>query len=102
MENKENRTNNYFVVRTDRAGVFFGEIKERSHDEITMTNVRKIWYWSGAAAVEQLAVDGVSKPEACKFTIAIKEMIIADPIQIIPCTDKAYKILSGVKVWRNE
>lgn len=34
----------YYIVRADRAGVFFGEIKERSASEITMTNVRKIWY----------------------------------------------------------
>lgn len=92
--------NNYYIVRANEAGVFFGEIKERSHDEVTMTNVRKLWYWDGAAAVEQLAVDGVSKPKNCQFTVVIDEMIIANPIQIIPCTDKAYKSLSEVPVWK--
>lgn len=92
--------NNYYIVRANEAGVFFGEIKERSHDEVTMTNVRKLWYWDGAAAVEQLAVDGVSKPKNCQFTVVIDEMIIANPIQIIPCTDKAYKSLSGVRAWK--
>ncbi len=94
MENK------YYIVRTDRAGVFFGKIKERSHDEITMTDVRKIWYWDGACGVEQLAMDGTTKPRDCKITVVVDEMTIADPIQIIPCTDKATEILLGVAVWK--
>lgn len=93
MENK------FYIVRADRAGVFFGKIKERSQGEVTMTDVRKIWYWDGACAVEQLAIDGTKKPNECKLTVTVPEMIIANPIQIIPCTDKATKSLSGVKVW---
>ena len=94
MENK------YFIVRTNRAGVFFGKIKERSSEEVTMTDVRKIWHWDGACAVEQIAMDGVKRPGNCKFTVIVPEMTVMEPIQIIPCTDKAAKILSGVDVWQ--
>lgn len=94
MENK------YFIVRANRAGVFFGQIKERSHDEVTMTNVRKLFYWDGACAVEELAMNGTKKPGNCKFTIEIPEMVIADPIQVIPCTDKAVESINEVKVWK--
>lgn len=94
MENK------YYIVRADRAGVFFGKIKERTSGEVTMTDVRKLWYWDGACAVEQLATDGTTNPKDCKFTVTIPEMIIANPIQIIPCTDKAVKSLSAVAVWQ--
>ena len=90
----------FFIVRSDRAGVFFGKIKERTSEEVTMTDVRKLWYWEGACAVEQLAVDGTKEPKKCKFTVTVPEMIIANPIQIIPCTDKAIKSLSGVAVWQ--
>lgn len=92
--------NKYYIVRADRAGVFFGKIKERNHKEVTMTDVRKIWYWDGACSVEQLAIDGTSKPNDCKLTVVVPVMIIADPIQIIPCTDKAVESLSGVKIWQ--
>lgn len=91
----------YYIVRADRAGVFFGKIKERKPYEVTMTNVRKLWYWDGAAAVEQLAVEGTKRADGCKFTVTVDEMIIANPIQIIACTDKAAKILSGVKEWKS-
>ena len=94
MENK------YYIVRADRAGVFFGKIKERAQGEVTMTDVRKIWYWDGACAVEQLAMDGTKAPRSCKLTVEVPEMIIANPIQIIPCTDKAVESLSGVAVWQ--
>ena len=92
--------NQFYIVRTNRAGVFFGKIKEASHDEITMTDVRKIWHWEGACAVEQLALDGTSKPYDCKFTVVVPEMTIAEPIQIIPCTEKAIQSLSKVDVWK--
>lgn len=92
--------NQKFIVRSEKAGVFFGEIKERNGDEVTMTNVRRIWYWSGAASLSQLAVDGVSKPEDCKFTVYVKEMIILGAIEIIPCTEKAIKSIEGVEVWK--
>lgn len=92
--------NQKFIVRSDKAGVFFGEIKERNGDEVTMTNVRRIWYWSGAASLSQLAVDGVSKPKDCKFTVYVKEMIILGIIEIIPCTEEAIKSIEGVEVWK--
>ena len=98
MKIKENK---YYVVRTALAGVFFGKIKKASKNEVTMTDVRKLWYWEGACAVEQLALDGVKLPEKCKFTVVVPEMCIADPIQIIPCTEKAAESLSGVEVWRS-
>lgn len=90
----------YYIVRTNRAGVFFGKIEERTANEITMTDVRKIWHWDGACAVEQLALDGTKRPSECKFTVSVPEMIIAEPIQIIPCTEKATKSLAWVAVWQ--
>lgn len=92
--------NQFYIVRTTNAGVFFGKIKEKSADEITMTEVRKIWHWEGACAVEQLAMDGTKRPDGCKFTVVVPEMTIANPIQIILCTEKATASLAGVAVWQ--
>lgn len=92
--------NQYYIVRCDRAGVFFGKIKGKTGNEVVMTDVRKLWYWDGACAVEQLAVYGVSRPDKCKFTITVAEMAVMQPIQIIPCTEKAAEIIKGVKEWK--
>lgn len=94
--------NTYYIVRCDRAGVFFGRIKERSEKEVVMTDVRKLWYWDGACAVEQLATEGTTEPENCKFTVTVPEMSVMDPVQIIPCTDKAEKTIRKVPVWKRK
>lgn len=88
------------IVRANGAGVFFGELKEKNGTEVTMCNVRKLFYWDGAAAIEQLAVDGTSSPNGCKFTIIVDEMTITNVLQIIPCTEKAINSLESVKVWK--
>jgi len=91
---------NYFIVRAKNAGLFFGQISERNGNDVTMTNVRKVFYWDGAAAPEQLAVDGSKKPENCKLTVRVESMEIAEWIQIIPCTEKATKNLDAIPEWK--
>ena len=93
-------SNKYYIIRTEQAGVFFGHIKERTGNEVTMTDVRRLWYWEGAASLSQMAVDGVSRPHDCKFTVTVPEMTILGVIEIIPCTDKAMDSILGVKEWR--
>lgn len=88
------------IVRADRAGVFFGEIKERSGSEVVMTNVRRLWYWDGAASLSQLAVNGTVRPDECKFTVVVPEMTILGVIEIIPCTEKAIASIEGVREWK--
>ena len=88
------------IVRADRAGVFFGEIKERNGSEVVMTNVRRLWYWDGAASLSQLATEGVSKPQNCKFTVVVTKMTILGVIEIIPCTKRAVESINSVAVWR--
>lgn len=92
--------NRFYIVRADRAGVFFGHIKERVGSEVTMTNVRRLWYWSGACSLSQLAVDGVKNPGECKFTVIVPEMTILGVIEIIPANETAVKSIEAVKPWK--
>ena len=92
--------NQKVIVRADRAGVFYGEIKERDGSEVVMTNVRRLWYWDGAASLSQLAVDGTTAPKECKFTVVVPEMTILGVIEIIPCSDKAIASIEGVREWK--
>ena len=92
--------NRFYIVRADRAGVFFGHIRERVGSEVTMTNVRRLWYWSGACSLSQLAVDGVKNPNGCKFTVVVPEMTILGVIEIIPVSEAAVKNIEAVKPWK--
>lgn len=92
--------NQYCIVRTERAGVFAGTIKERNGSEVTLTDTRRLWYWDGAASLSQLAVEGTSKPRNCKFTVVVPEITVLGAIEIIPCTEEAEASIKGVKEWK--
>ena len=83
MENK------YWIVCGDRSGVFFGQIASRNGPEVELRNARKLWCCDGAFSVEELAVEGVTNPSICKFTVVVPEIVITDAIQILLCSDKA-------------
>ena len=88
------------IIRADRAGVFFGTLKEKNGNEVTLTDCRRLWYWDGAASISQLAVDGTTSPNNCKFTVIVPEISILSVIEIIPCTDKAIHSIENVAVWK--
>jgi len=89
----------YVIIRTYSAGVHAGYLKDREGKEVQLLNSRRIWYWSGAASLSQLAVDGTSDPDNCKFPCTLPELTLTEAIEIIPCTEKARKSIEGVKVW---
>lgn len=89
----------YCMVRTYSAGVFAGYVAKRDGKEATLKNARRIWYWDGAATLSQLATDGTSEPDKCKFPCAVEEVTLTEVIEIIPITDKAKKSIDEVPVW---
>lgn len=92
--------NRYYIIRADRAGVFAGNIKERNGSEVTLTNARRLWYWSGAASLSQMAMEGVKRPNECEFTVAVNEITILGVIEIIPCSSAAEKSIKEVEEWK--
>ena len=97
---RETPVTNYVIVRTRSAGVFAGEIVSKSGMEVEMKNARRLWYWSGAASLSQLALDGVSKPNQCKFPEALPLVTLTEVIEIISCSEKASASIAGVPIWK--
>ena len=89
----------YCIVRGDRSGVYAGVLKARQDRETVLTDARKIWYWQGATCLAQLASEGTSKPNGCKFPAPVAEVAITDVIEVIPCTAKAEASIRSVRVW---
>lgn len=91
----------YVIVRADQAGVFAGTLKKQvDSTTVIMSNVRKLHYWDGAAAVEEIAVIGTKKPEGCRFTVVVEEMQISGVCQIIPATETAIENIKKVTEWK--
>ena len=91
----------YCIVRTYSAGVFAGYVESRNGQEAVIRKSRGLWYWDGACGLSQLAVDGTSKPQNCKFTVVVDRRELIQVIEIIPCTEKAKKSIEGVVIWKS-
>ena len=88
------------IVRTTSAGVFAGYLKSRNGKEVVLLKARRLWYWSGAASLSQLSVDGVSNPGECKFPCEVEKDELTEAIEILPLTDKAKKSIDSVEIWK--
>lgn len=87
----------YVIIRTYSAGVFAGILSEREGKEVKLTKARRLWYWDGAFTLSEIAMNGVKKPENCKFACEVDEIILTEAIEIIKCRDGAQRIIRGVK-----
>lgn len=88
------------IVRGDRSGLFFGTLERREGREVELTNVRRLWYWSGAASDFQLAAEGVKCPAECRFTQPIFSLEVLDAIEVLPCTEAAIANIEAVEIWK--
>ena len=89
----------YVIVRCDRSGVFAGIITKEVGNEAILKNARRLWYWSGAASLSQLALEGTKKPNECKFPAVLPEIRLKDVVEVIPCTKEARNSIALVKTW---
>jgi hypothetical protein len=90
----------YCIVRTFSAGVFAGNLVSRKGKEVVMTDARRLWYWSGAASLSQMAVVGTSNPSGCKFPVAVSRVTLTEVIEILDVTATAEKSIKEVPVWK--
>ena len=90
----------YVIVRTYSAGVFAGYLLKREGKEVELKKARRLWYWAGAASLSQLAQEGVSKPEECKFPCEVENVTLLEAIEILDVTEKARESIASVKVWK--
>jgi hypothetical protein len=90
----------YVIVRTYSAGVFAGYLVSRNGKEVVLSQARRIWYWDGAASLSQLAVDGTSKPENCKFPVAVDRVELTEAIEILSVTVQAQNSIAAVPIWK--
>lgn len=97
---KSKKLGHYVIVRTYSAGVFAGNIESKDGQEVVLLNARRIWYWAGAASLSQLATDGTSNPNACKFPCEVSRIELLNAIEILDVTPQAEKSIKSVAVWR--
>lgn len=92
------------IIRSYGAGVFFGTLNEveRTDDKYTveLLNCRRLWQWSGACSITQLAVDGTINPSGCRFTITEPSIVVSSVIELHECSEKSIKSIESVSEWK--
>ena len=92
----------YCIIRTYSAGCFAGYIdRDREiKNEATIKNARRLWHWSGASSLSQLANEGVKNPVDCKFPAEVVELDLSGIIEVIPATQEAQDSINNVSIWQ--
>jgi len=94
----ENTLNNMIgkkcIVRTYSAGVHFGEITDKSGNEVILKNARRLWYWKASESVSLSAVAKYGLDSKSKITPAI-DSIWLEAIELIPVDDRVAKNIEG-------
>lgn len=90
------------IIRTYSAGVHYGTLVKEERSEggyhVILENTRRIWKWSGANSLSELASIGVSNPTECNFSMAVKRNKLL-AIEIISVTDTAIDSIESVPNW---
>ncbi|RPD89374.1 hypothetical protein EGK74_03915 [Neisseria weixii] len=77
------------IIRTYSAGVWFGRLKEKSGNEVILTEARRMWKWW---AKESISLSGVAlhgiRQDRSRIAGAV-DSVWLQPIEIIPVSGKA-------------
>ena len=90
----------YVIVRSKESGCHAGYLKKEEGSAITLINARRLWYWSGAASLSQLAMEGVSSPNDCKFPCEVSKITVYGCCEKISVTATAKASINRVPVWK--
>jgi hypothetical protein len=86
-----------YIVRCDRAGVFFAGIRDRRGAEADLVDARRIHSWQGATECIGIARSGVGRNS--RITAAAPSMTVLGVIEVIPCSDEAQASLEAHPEW---
>lgn len=90
----------YVIARTYSAGVFAGYLEEIKGKEATLLNARRLWQWSGAASLSQMAMEGTKSPSTCKFPIEVAKVKLTEVIELLDVTEQARLSIASVPIWK--
>lgn len=94
----------YVIARCSQAGVHAGYLVSTNEHHTVLRDSRRIWYWSGAASLSEIAVYGMNqaKSQTSKIAAPVKEVRLRDSdiCELISCSDDGRASVEGSPVWR--
>lgn len=94
----------YVIARCRDAGVHAGYLVSTSATHTVLRDARRIWYWTGAASLSEIAVYGLNpqKSQGSKIAAPVKSVRLRDSdiCELTVCTDEGRASVTGAPVWR--
>ena len=94
----------YVIARCNGAGVHAGIVESTSATHTVLKDARRIWYWSGAASLSEIAVYGLNPAKSAQSKIAAQVPLIrlrdSDICELIVCQPNGQKSIEGAPEWR--
>lgn len=94
----------YVIARCRDAGVHAGYIVITDEHHTVLRDVRRIWRWSGAASLSEIAVYGLNplKSEWSKIGCVEKFLRLRDSdiCELTVCSDEGRASIEGMPEWR--
>lgn len=83
------------IVRTYSAGVWFGEVAEKSGNEVIVKNARRMWKWwaEEGISLSSVALHGIRQDQS-KIVEPVPAVWL-EAIELIPASDKAIASIEG-------
>ncbi len=78
----------FVVVWTYSAGVHVGTLVKREGREVTLADTRRLWRWSGANTLHEVALHGVDE-KYTRLSEPVATITLTEAIEIIPATAAA-------------
>lgn len=88
------------LFRTYSAGIHYGTLLEKDGQDCLLMNAKRIWYWSGACSISQIAMEGSKDISNCKIAVMVDSILLSQVIEIIPMTKSAIHNLDSGVVWK--
>ncbi len=83
------------IVRTYSAGVWFGEVVEKSGNEVILKDARRMWKWWAAESISlsAVAIHGIKQDQS--KIVELVPTVWLEAIELIPATDKSITSIEG-------
>lgn len=87
----------YVIIRSDRAGVFAGELAAKDGTDVTLNACRRLWYWKAQSGVALSGVSQSGLASGCKVDTETNGHVISGVLEVIPCSDVAEASIRGYR-----
>jgi hypothetical protein len=89
--------NQFVIIRTRDAGVHTGFLAESSRDSmcVVLTEARRIWWWSGAFTLNEIAMNGCG--DDSRISAPVDFIRLTQVLEVIPCREGAKENLRNTR-----